>query len=138
MNRKLLIYVTGPINTMNEPSHKRSMTAISLACRSVLLSGHLPVCPILSIVDYQNDPRIKFAPEWWINHYCGPMMEYCQHFCYIPDMVGMKTQLCEMEKDKWRLMKSGRMVMADTIMKFLLSLNREQHQPGDTVYVTSG
>lgn len=113
------IYVTGPINRMNEFAHKASLINISLLCRKIIMLGHLPYTLVSQFDDYQQDSRLSKLQYHWVSAMCMPIMDICQFMCYIPDMNGMKSALMNAEMDIWRV-SGKRMITTDYISKFLI------------------
>ena len=127
------IYVTGPINRMNEFTHKTSLINISLLCRKIIMLGHIPYSLVGQIDDWKQDVRLERLQYHWLSSMCMPIMDICQFLCYIPDMSGMKSTIMAEEMDIWRV-SGKRMLTADYISKFLLE--GKDNYYGDGYYRT--
>lgn len=114
------VYVTGPLQGTNKMSTKKNRHNLSLACRKVLLTEHIPVCPMLQSENWHLDPRLPSSDEWWVKNYFIEFMRDCIEFVYVPEPPGTKSNIMEMEMEFWRILGSGVFISSDAIIKNLL------------------
>lgn len=119
MKRK--VYVTGPLEGIFPQQVKNNMTNLQLICRRVLVAKDIPICPTLMTWDWRKDPRFPKEINWWIDLIFKELMKDCVIFCYIPDFAGVLTQRVEIEKELWRTLGTGKFIIADRIVDYLLN-----------------
>lgn len=123
MNTK--VYITGPLRGLNKSATKKNRHNLSLACRKALLTENTPVCPMLQSEDWDLDPRLPNSDDWWVKNYFVEFMKDCEEFVYVPEPIGMKSHIVEMEKDLWRTIGTGEFISSDVVIKTLLSKGGE-------------
>lgn len=114
------VYVTGPLRGLNEYQTAKNRHNLSRACRRILITENIPVCPILSAENWDKDPRLPSDDKWWVDNFYVDFIQICQEFVYIPELIGMKCARVEREKNIWRTLGNGRFISADVIIKYLL------------------
>lgn len=114
------IYVTGPLKGINNSATEKNKHNLSLACRKILLSENIPVCPVLSMENWDKDPRLPSDDDWWVKNYLVEFMKNCEEFVYVPEMIGTKDNRVEIEKELWRTIGNGRFISSDVVIKHLL------------------
>lgn len=72
--------------------------------------------------DWMRDPRFPRDVSWWVETVFKEMMRECIIFCYIPDFAGVTTKRVEEEKQLWRTIGTGKFIIADRIIDYLLNL----------------
>lgn len=75
--------------------------------------------------EWRKDPRFPKDLDWWVNNLFREYMKGCAIFCYIPDFAGMVTQRVELEKALWREIGTGKFIIADRIIDYLLNLENK-------------
>lgn len=88
----------------------------------MLIARDIPICPTLMTYEWMKDPRLSKDLNWWIDTVFKELMKDCIIFCYIPDFAGVITRRVEAEKDIWRTIGTGRFIIADRIIDYLLNL----------------
>lgn len=88
----------------------------------MLVAKDIPVCPILMTHDWMKDPRFSKDVLWWVENIFKEFMKECVIFCYIPDFAGVVTKRVEAEKELWRQLGTGKFIIADRIVDYLLNL----------------
>lgn len=113
------VYVTGPLEGATPQVMKNHRTNLDLVCRRILIAGDVPICPILFTHDWQKDPRFSKKLEWWIDNVFKIYMIDCEIFCYVPTLVGVKSDRMELEKNLWKVIGDGKFFIADRILDIL-------------------
>jgi len=72
--------------------------------------------------EWRKDPRLSKDVSWWVNNIFKEFMKECVVFCYIPELAGVVTPRMEMEKELWRQIGTGKFIVADRILDYLLNL----------------
>lgn len=118
--KKLKIFVTGPLEAMNEQAEEKRLEVVSLTCRRIILTRHIAVCPYMLVIPWMKDPRFIHDGIWWVSNYMAPLMEECDIFCHIPILAGNFSKSLEMQKDMWRALGKETPVTTDTVTNYLL------------------
>jgi len=123
--KPIFVYITGPYEATNPTAKAHNIQNLSLVCRRVLVTGHIPICPVLSAMDWKKDPRLAKEDLWWVEQYFKPLMKKCSAFCYVRSPAGYQPERIDLEKAAWKEVGNGKFILSDFILDYLLNINKD-------------
>lgn len=112
------------INKASERTIRRSVEEANLISRRIILGGGIPIVPSIWYLGYSKDPRIRHTKDWWVKQISGAFMESCDVLCTKPNLVGVATDIIDLEKALWKKLCFGKPeITSDAILDFLLNYN---------------
>lgn len=115
----MFIYVTGPLEGLNDLQKNKNRQALDLVNRRILLAKHIPLCPVLITENWRRDPRFLSDQGWWVFNIFKPIMSLCSHFCYVPFPANTSNERFRMEKELWNDIGTGIYIRETNIFNFL-------------------
>lgn len=86
------------------------------------MAKDIPVCPTIMTYSWLKDPRLSKDILWWVENIFKEYMRNCVIFCYIPNFAGVTSKRMDAEKALWHLVGTGKFIIADRIVDYLLNL----------------